>query len=84
MKWTAKVGERGQVVIPKPLRDELAIVKNTALEFDLSGTTLILRPRKDLEQMRRTLDHFQGTLREKFEEDGFKSTAHFMKVMRGR
>ena len=80
----AKVGERGQVVIPKQIRDELAIGKNTTLEFDLSGTILTLRPKKDIEKMRRTLDRYAGSLSEKFEADGFTSTAHFMKVMRGR
>ena len=84
MKLIAKVGERGQVVIPKAIRDELAIGKNTSLEFELSGSTLTLRPKKDVDKMRRTLERFKGTLGEKFEADGFTSTAHFMKVMRGR
>jgi AbrB family looped-hinge helix DNA binding protein len=84
MKFAAKVGERGQVVIPKAIREELAIGKNTSLEFELKGKTLTLSPKKDMEKMRATLARFQGTLQEKFEADGFTSTAQFMKEMRGR
>lgn len=39
----AVVAERGQVTIPKPLRDKLGIRPGTALEFTARDGTLIAR-----------------------------------------
>ncbi len=39
----AVVAERGQVTIPKPLRDKLGIRPGTALEFAAKGGTLVAR-----------------------------------------
>ena len=39
----AVVAERGQVTIPKPLRDKLGIRPGTALEFTAEHGTLIAR-----------------------------------------
>lgn len=84
MKATARVGERGQVVIPKQMRDELAIGKDTSLEFELNGRVLTLRPKKDVETMRRAWEKYKGSQRKQFKADGFTSTEHFMQVVRGR
>ena len=47
MKYQSKLGERGQVVIPKPIRDNLGLNKNSAIEFELKGATVTLRPSRD-------------------------------------
>ena len=39
----AVVAERGQVTIPKPLRDKLGIRPGTALEFSAKDGTLLAR-----------------------------------------
>ncbi|MBI3373920.1 MAG: AbrB/MazE/SpoVT family DNA-binding domain-containing protein [Betaproteobacteria bacterium] len=39
----AVVAERGQVTIPKPLRDRLGIRPGTALEFSAQNGTLVAR-----------------------------------------
>ena len=39
----AVVAERGQVTIPKPLRDKLGIRPGTALEFSTKDGTLLAR-----------------------------------------
>ena len=39
----AVVAERGQVTIPKPLRDKLGIRPGTALEFSAKDGTLLVR-----------------------------------------
>jgi AbrB family looped-hinge helix DNA binding protein len=39
----AVVAERGQVTIPKPLRDKLGIRPGTALEFSAKDGTLVAR-----------------------------------------
>lgn len=42
-----KVGERGQVTIPKPLRDQLGLHPGSAMEFTPAGDYLVLRRRDD-------------------------------------
>ena len=46
-KTSATISEKGQVTIPKPLRDALGIRSGDRLSFDLSGDTI--RIRKDVE-----------------------------------
>lgn len=38
-----RVTEKGQVTIPKPLRDELGIGEGTEVEFERRGDTLVVR-----------------------------------------
>ena len=47
MKYQSKLGERGQVVIPKAIRDNLGLNKHSAIEFELKGTTITLKPTRD-------------------------------------
>ena len=39
----AKVGEKGQVVIPKPIREKFKIQKNTDLVFDVEEEKIIIK-----------------------------------------
>jgi AbrB family looped-hinge helix DNA binding protein len=41
---TSRVGAKGQVVIPKPLRDRLGIVPGDEIEFDLDGDAVLVEP----------------------------------------
>lgn len=43
----ATLGERGQVVIPKPIRDQLGLVPGTQLTFAVEGGKLIVRKKLD-------------------------------------
>jgi len=43
MKTTSRVGERGQVTIPKRLRRELGIVPGSRLEFEVRNGRLVVR-----------------------------------------
>lgn len=45
MQWTAKVGERGQAVIPKAVRDLLGLEPGDTLLVDVTGDTILLRRR---------------------------------------
>lgn len=45
----ARVGEKGQIVIPKPIREQLHIEKDTELEVSLDDEKIIMRKKKDLE-----------------------------------
>ena len=72
----ATVAERGQITLPKAVRDALGLTKGTTLKVELDGGRIILR--KDASD---TLSKIRG----KFKlAEGFKSTDEAMRAIRGR
>ena len=47
IQLVSKVGEKGQVVIPKPIRERFNLKKNTELIFDLEDEKLILKKKEN-------------------------------------
>jgi AbrB family looped-hinge helix DNA binding protein len=84
MKFRSKVGERGQVVIPKAIRNNLGLDKNSEIEFELKGTTVTLKPQRDLANFDLAIKRYGGSLRKQMLEDGFASTDELMNHIRGR
>lgn len=39
-----KLGPKGQVVVPKEIREKLHLTEGTNLTFELSGETILVRP----------------------------------------
>jgi antitoxin PrlF len=72
----ATVAERGQITLPKAVRDALGLIKGTTLKVELDGGRIILR--KDASD---ALSKIRG----KFKlAEGFKSTDEAMRAIRGR
>ena len=71
----ATVAERGQITLPKAVRDALGLVKGTKLKIELDGSRIILR--KDVNDA-------LSKLRGKYQLDGFASTDDAMRAIRGR
>jgi AbrB family looped-hinge helix DNA binding protein len=84
MKIASKVGERGQVVIPKKFRDDLGLDKNTAVEFELKGTALVLTPKRERHDFDLAMKRYRGSLRKQFLADGYTSVDEYIKEIRGR
>jgi AbrB family looped-hinge helix DNA binding protein len=84
MKIASKIGERGQVVIPKKFRDNLGLNKDAAVEFELKGTTLVLTPKRDLRNFDLAMKRYGGSLRKQMLAEGFASTDELMNHIRGR
>ena len=40
---TTTVSSKGQIVIPKPIRDRLRLTPGTALQIDVQGETLVMQ-----------------------------------------
>ena len=72
----ATVAERGQITLPKAVRDALGLTKGTKLKVELEGGRIVLR--KDVGD---ALARVRG--RYKLAE-GFTSTDDAMRALRGR
>ena len=72
----ATVAERGQITLPKAVRDALGLTKGSKLTVELIDGRIILR--KDV-------DDALSRLRGRFKlAEGFKSTDEAMRAIRGR
>ena len=84
MKFQTKIGERGQVVIPKAIRDQLGLDKNSAIFFEMKGNTVTLTSQCDMRRFEKGLSKWRGKLRKQMLEDGYTSTEALMQDLRGR
>ncbi len=75
-----KVGERGQVTIPKSIRDQFGLGPDSEVEFEVQGGSIILK------KAPRTLDlaRWKGRCRESFARSGYSSVDEFIEDVRGR
>jgi antitoxin PrlF len=72
----AIVAERGQITLPKAVRDALGLTKGTQLKVELDGSRIILR--KDVsEALRKARGRFKLV-------DGLATTDEAMRAIRGR
>ena len=72
----ATVAERGQITLPKAVRDALGLTKGTILKVELDGGRIVLR--KDVSEALRKV-------RGKFKlADGLQSTDVALRAIRGR
>jgi antitoxin PrlF len=72
----ATVAERGQITLPKAVRDALGLTKGTQLKVELDGGRIILR---------KNVDEALSRLRGRFKlAEGHKSTDEAMRAIRGR
>jgi antitoxin PrlF len=71
----ATVAERGQITLPKAVRDALGLTKGTLLKVELDGSRIILR---------KNVDDAISRARGRFELDGFESVDEAMRSIRGR
>jgi AbrB family looped-hinge helix DNA binding protein len=71
----ATVAERGQITLPKAVRDALGLSKGTILKVELDGGRIILR---------KSVDDAICRARGRFKLDGFASTGEAMATIRGR
>lgn len=71
----ATVAERGQITLPKAVRDALGLTKGTILKVELDGGRIILR---------KSVDDAVSRARGRFRLDGFDSTEDAVESLRGR
>lgn len=75
-----KMGERGQVTIPKAIREKLRLRPATEVEFEVVRGVVVLRKRTP----RLTLRKWAGAGARGWKRLGFKSVDEFIEAVRGR
>ena len=75
-----KIGERGQVTIPKDIREKFGLSSETEVDFEVRGGTIVLTkvPKK------LNLAKWKGRCRETFAGLGYGSVDKFVDDVRGR
>lgn len=75
-----KIGERGQVTIPKEIRDRFALSPETEVEFRVVKGSIVLKkaPR------RLALRKWKGRCKDSFTQLGYSSVDTFLDDVRGR
>lgn len=75
-----KIGERGQVTIPKDIRDRFGLGPDTEVEFRVvkDAITLQKKPKK------LNLNKWKGYCKRTFSRLGYKSVDDFLEDVRGR
>jgi AbrB family looped-hinge helix DNA binding protein len=72
----ATVAERGQITLPKAVRDALGLTKGSKLKVELDGARIVLH--KDVGD---AISRLRGRFKL---AEGFKSTDEAMRALRGR
>jgi AbrB family looped-hinge helix DNA binding protein len=75
-----KLGVRGQVTIPKQIREKFGLTPETDVEFRVVNGSIVLKkaPRKS------NLRKWKGRCRESFSRLGYSSVDRFIDDVRGR
>ena len=75
-----KIGERGQVTIPKKLRERFGLKPETEIEFQVVDNSILLRkkPRK------LNLEKWKGRCKKGFAKLGYTRVDEFIEDVRGR
>ena len=84
MKYEAKLGERGQVVIPKPLRERLGLAKSDLIQFEENDGAVTLTRKRDMRKFEEAIKKYRGSMRKQFLSEGYKSVDEYMAIIRGR
>lgn len=69
----ATVAERGQITLPKAVRDALGLTKGALLKVELEGSRIVLR---------KSVDDAISRARGKFALDGFESAEEAVRSLR--
>ena len=75
-----KLGERGQVTIPKNIRKRFGLGPDTEVEFEVVQNAIVLRKKPK----KLNLKKWKGFAKASFSELGYSSVDRFIEDIRGR
>ncbi len=79
-----KMTERGQITIPKAIREECGFTPNTEVAVSVRDGVVIVEPKRDMKDFDSRIKKWRGVLRKQMLAEGYSSTAELMKDIRGR
>jgi AbrB family looped-hinge helix DNA binding protein len=75
-----KVGERGQVTIPREIRTRFGLSAGAEVEFRIVESSIVLRKKPNHLQLKK----WKGRAKKSFAELGYSSVDRFIEDIRGR
>jgi AbrB family looped-hinge helix DNA binding protein len=75
-----KIGRRGQVTIPKDLRERFGLKPETEVELQVASNSILLRKKPG----KLNLTRWKGRCRKSFKELGYTRVDEFIEDVRGR
>ena len=75
-----KIGARGQVTIPKEIRERFGLGPETDVQFEVVRDTIVLKKAPKKLNLRK----WKGRCKESFAELGYTSVDKFIEDLRGR
>jgi AbrB family looped-hinge helix DNA binding protein len=75
-----KIGERGQVTIPKDLRERFGLKPETEVEFQVVNNSILLRKKPG----KLNLIRWKGRCKKSFKELGYARVDEYIEDVRGR
>jgi len=79
-----RMTERGQITIPKAIRDRCGFTPNIEVEVKLRDGVVIVEPKFDEGGFDAAVKKWHGSGRKRIRQLGFKSSDEFSKAIRGR
>jgi AbrB family looped-hinge helix DNA binding protein len=79
-----KMTERGQITIPKAIRDKCGFKPNGEVEVKLQRGVVTVEPKFDEDAFDAAVKKWSGWGAKRMKKLGFKSTDEFIEAIRGR
>jgi AbrB family looped-hinge helix DNA binding protein len=79
-----KMTERGQITIPKAIREKCGFSPNMEVEVRLKGGVVTVEPKFDADNFNRAISEWRGTATKRLKQLGFESSDDFVEAIRGR
>jgi antitoxin PrlF len=79
-----KITERGQITIPKAIREKCGLTPNLEVEVRIKDGAVVVEPKRDGKKFDAAIKRWRGSLRKEMLADGYASTRELMKDLRGR
>ena len=79
-----KMTERGQVTIPKAIRDRYGFAPNIEVEVKVKNGTVTVAPKRDIKKFDDAIKKWYGTGAGRMKELGFENSDDLIEALRGR
>jgi AbrB family looped-hinge helix DNA binding protein len=79
-----KMTERGQITIPKAIRDKCGFTPNIEVEVKLKDGMVVVEPKRDMKKFDAAIRKWRGSGAKRLRDLGFNSTGEFIEAIRGR